>query len=155
MGHKDPQKQAAYQREYKKTRREYLTEYAREWRKTPAGKAAMKRNADKVRNDPDRKRKAAEQSAKAGKVRRSKDKLALISFYGGKCVHCGFNDPRALQIDHINGGGRKELQSIPRQTYYSLDYHKANKKKYQLLCANCNQIKRMECSEHSHSKRTC
>ena len=82
-------------------------------------------------------------------------KKRIFMLLGNKCAHCGFNDPRALQIDHINGGGRKELQSIPRQTYYSLDYHKANKKKYQLLCANCNQIKRMECSEHSHSKRTC
>ncbi len=24
---------------------------------------------------------------------------------GNKCVKCGFSDPRALQIDHINGDG--------------------------------------------------
>ena len=25
-----------------------------------------------------------------------------------KCLKCGFSDRRALQIDHINGGGIKE-----------------------------------------------
>ena len=57
------------------------------------------------------------------------------------CVKCGFNDIRAIQIDHINGGGFKEFQnSVSSVSYYrNMLVHP---EKYQLLCANCNWIKR-------------
>jgi len=64
---------------------------------------------------------------------------------GDRCTHCGFADVRALQIDHINGGGRKDRaqhKSSPRKFYK--DVIKEGKRKFQLLCANCNQIKRVE-----------
>ena len=72
---------------------------------------------------------------------------------GGKCLRCGFKDSRALQIDHINGGGYAERKKIAgtMATWYmhvlrELDAGKKNK--YQLLCANCNWIKRFENGEH-------
>ena len=40
-----------------------------------------------------------------------KTKREVLTHYGnGKyaCVKCGFDDGRALSIDHINSGGRKE-----------------------------------------------
>jgi len=63
---------------------------------------------------------------------------------GGKCVRCGFDhDYRALQIDHIAGGGsRRRLKHDPIK-----DILAGNTKKYQLLCANCNWIKRYEMNE--------
>ena len=71
-------------------------------------------------------------------------KEELFNLLGNKCVKCGFADKRALQIDHINGGGCKELK-----LYSSKDYRrvvlkslKNKENKYQLLCANCNWIKR-------------
>lgn len=71
---------------------------------------------------------------------------------GGKCVRCGFNDPRALQIDHINGGGSKERKKIkPSASGFNkivLKSFLAGENKYQLLCANCNWIKRVENKEH-------
>lgn len=73
-------------------------------------------------------------------------RLAAIAFLGGKCIRCGFNDVRALQIDHINGGGLKELRKVSPFTYYKkilID----TEMKYQLLCANCNWIKREEKKE--------
>jgi len=65
---------------------------------------------------------------------------------GGKCVRCGFSDIRALQIDHVNGGGAKELQTIGS---YGIMFRilKGNTSDYQLLCANCNWIKRVEKKE--------
>jgi len=35
---------------------------------------------------------------------------ALTIIAGGipRCVYCGCDDPRALEINHINGGGKKE-----------------------------------------------
>ena len=61
------------------------------------------------------------------------------------CCKCGFDDIRALQIDHINGGGLKHFKSHTSVGYYKsmLD----EPEKYQLLCANCNWIKRYENKE--------
>ncbi len=75
-----------------------------------------------------------------------KKRQTLLDLMGNKCCKCGFDDKRALQIDHINGGGIKE-----RKKYNTKDYHRIvlksirnNEQKYQLLCANCNWIKRYE-----------
>lgn len=75
-----------------------------------------------------------------------KNREKLFDLLGNKCVKCGFSDKRALQIDHINGGGRGE-----RIRYNTKDFHKVvlkslkkRENKYQLLCANCNWIKRYE-----------
>jgi hypothetical protein len=60
------------------------------------------------------------------------------------------NDPRCLQIDHVNGGGRKHRNSFNGYTAYMkfiLKQIKAGSKDYQLLCANCNWIKRSENNE--------
>lgn len=67
---------------------------------------------------------------------------------GGKCVKCGFLDFRALQLDHINGNGAKELKQGPAKIYgYYLAHSDEVKKKLQVLCANCNWIKRFERQE--------
>ena len=77
-------------------------------------------------------------------------KLRLFRLMGGKCVKCGFTDHRALQIDHVDGGGSKEMKEEFRCLGRNI-YLKAVEKsyledegKYQLLCANCNWIKRIE-----------
>lgn len=73
-----------------------------------------------------------------------------IQALGRLCVSCGFSDVRALQIDHINGGGCKEKKVIRNNTNYHLMVTESVIKgegKYQLLCANCNWIKRVENKE--------
>jgi hypothetical protein len=73
-------------------------------------------------------------------------RLAVIRFLGGKCSDpynqhiLPYSDVRALQIDHINGGGTKESKSICRSSMYRNILSGA--KGYQILCANCNQIKK-------------
>ena len=72
-------------------------------------------------------------------------RAAAFQILGTRCTICGFNDIRALQIDHRNGGGNKERKTIfrsPRQFYKAVITDGGQK--YQLLCANCNQIKRIE-----------
>lgn len=68
---------------------------------------------------------------------------------GSKCVRCGFSDIRCLQIDHINGHGTRELKELGGG---SLKYYKKvladTEGNYQLLCANCNWIKRYENGEY-------
>ena len=70
------------------------------------------------------------------------------------CVKCGFSDMRALQIDHVHGGGTQERLTRQHALVYSeilakpIEAHM----KYQLLCANCNWIKRAEQKEHVRCK---
>lgn len=85
--------------------------------------------------------------------RNSSRKAEIFSILGGRCVRCGFDDHRALQVDHINGGGNKERKAVSSSgtTYYKfvlreLIEGKGNRK-YQLLCANCNWIKKFENKE--------
>lgn len=75
-------------------------------------------------------------------------RIKMLDFLGGKCVKCGFGDYRALQIDHINGGGYTELKSMGNHGVYKNVYiHPEN---YQLLCANCNWIKRFVNNENGN-----
>jgi len=72
---------------------------------------------------------------------------AVLTYLGGKCVTCGFSDWRALQIDHINGGGRKDRRARPSLTAYYKHVMGTPAGTYQLLCSNCNWIKRHENGE--------
>ncbi|MDE2095668.1 MAG: hypothetical protein KGL39_00295 [Patescibacteria group bacterium] len=82
---------------------------------------------------------------------RKQIRLTLITLLGGKCCRCGFDDIRALCIDHINGQGGKERKG--RKNLYA--YYRAiltrNGEGCQILCANCNAIKRIENKEFRKS----
>lgn len=84
------------------------------------------------------------------RIERRKDlRNSVLERVGGKfCVRCGYDkDTRALQIDHINGGGAREraafpgdqllkkILAMPIDEVYST---------YQILCCNCNSIKKYE-----------
>jgi len=73
-------------------------------------------------------------------------KLQVLTHYGNgslACIKCGYNDVRALSIDHIDGrksaghrhgwGGIALYQWLIRQDY---------PEGYQTLCMNCQWIKR-------------
>ncbi len=79
-----------------------------------------------------------------------KNRLTLLEYFGGKCEKCGFSDYRALQIDHVNGGGVRELRQLKslKAPLKYLERIKLNRNEYQLLCANCNWIKRYENQEN-------
>jgi len=72
----------------------------------------------------------------------------LLDLLGGKCAHCGFTDYRALQIDHIEGGGMKDIRSFGNMRTYYKNVMNDKTAKYQILCANCNWIKRHENNEN-------
>lgn len=81
-----------------------------------------------------------------------KAKQEVIDLLGGKCAKCGFTDIRALQIDHINGNGCQESRKIG---YYGIRNRilAGQTKEYQVLCANCNWIKRYENDELGRYKK--
>lgn len=83
----------------------------------------------------------------------AKLKLLVISKYGKNelpvCHHCGFNDVRALCIDHVNNNGKEDRAKL-RDKYFagSVFYRWLRDNNYpegyQTLCANCNLIKEIE-----------
>jgi len=62
----------------------------------------------------------------------------------GMCV-----DMRCLQIDHVNGNGSKEQKKMGLHGMYRyyVNHPDLAKQKLQVLCANCNWIKRFERNE--------
>ncbi len=81
---------------------------------------------------------------------RQRQRKKLIEALGGKCIQCRYSeDWRALQIDHVNGNGASERREYGSSHMASFRRKiLENRNLYALLCANCNQIKRFENSEH-------
>lgn len=78
---------------------------------------------------------------KAKKLRQARRKL-VIEKYGGLCACCGEKRIEFLAIDHINGGGYREITSLGSQKYfYRLFKRKPDKEKYRVLCHNCNSAR--------------
>lgn len=103
-----------------------------------------KRRQDKLAADP-----VGTRAAHAAYMRqRMRDaRQQVIAHLGGRCCRCGFDDWRALQVDHVLGGGVKERKAA-RSSYALWRLVLKDKTgKYQLLCANCNWIKRYENGE--------
>lgn len=74
-----------------------------------------------------------------------KEQIYLI--YGSRCSRCGFEDKRALQLDHIRGGGRRLKHKRGKELAAKICSGKLPREDFQLLCANCNWIKRWENNE--------
>lgn len=116
---------------YKKKRREYSRKCRAE------GRWKYNRNGNWYNSDKEKKR-------------RKNNRLNAIAAYGGKCVRCGFSDWRALQFDHINGDSHEPSKGA---SFYSRVIREKDSHKYQLLCSNCNWIKRFEENEHSWRRK--
>jgi hypothetical protein len=80
-------------------------------------------------------------------------KIEVFSHYSdGKmcCAKCGYSDIRALALDHINNNGADERRRLFGRRYYAgttfyrwlrqHDYPEG----YQVLCCNCNWIKKLK-----------
>ena len=75
-------------------------------------------------------------------------KVQCFEKLGSKCCHCGYDtDERALQIDHVHGGGTKERKKLRSTRALYKKVLADTQGNYQLLCANCNQIKKHENEE--------
>lgn len=84
----------------------------------------------------------------AGVTSKRTIRIQVLNKFGSKCGRCGFSDTRALQIDHVNGGGKKEINTMKNYYAYCKKILNDTTGMYQLLCANCNWIKRAENKEH-------
>lgn len=74
--------------------------------------------------------------------RRESLRTRLYAAYGDRCVLCGYADQRALQLDHILGGGT-EHHDRRNADGVVLDAITANDpSQYRILCASCNMRER-------------
>lgn len=73
-------------------------------------------------------------------------KLKLCEILGGaKCVKCGNKELRVLVFDHIQGGGGAETKKFgnnQKMMAYYVNNPELAKQRLQVLCANCNSLKR-------------
>jgi hypothetical protein len=115
-----------------------------------------RRKKDKLR---DRRREVTGLPPQSEAVRNRKRKYRqelrknVLLFLGGRCnsPECtsvnldgtrGCVDERCLQIDHVNGDGGKDRKVQNHVSAFYLRVMKDTTGSYQLLCANCNWIKR-------------
>lgn len=70
-------------------------------------------------------------------------RFELLIRFGNKCSRCGFDDYRALQIDHKknNGGYERKKYTWKLSKMMLKMSNEELHENYQLLCANCHTIK--------------
>jgi hypothetical protein len=87
------------------------------------------------------------------RIRRAKEKEKVLQILGGQCARCGYSDPRALCVDHINGDGY--LEKARHYEYFKaiISDPEEAKNRYQILCCNCNRIKQHDNQEYPWKHR--
>ena len=124
------------------------------YNKSPKRKECEARFLEKIMGDVSLRAKRGERAKKwrennPSTSQRRRQKILLL--LGSKCSNCGIEDYRVLQIDHINGGGYRERKQFGTGGNATARYYahilEVGGKGYQLLCANCNWIKRYEQKE--------
>lgn len=127
----NPEEVRAYHREYYRVNTERFKAYSRKHYEKNHLESQSWSQANGIKRD--------------GKTYLQYWRIEALKALGNKCKRCGFIDVRALQIDHVDGGGTKVLRRVNSYTYYrkiALMNEEDRNKKYQCLCANCNWIKR-------------
>lgn len=71
---------------------------------------------------------------------------AVLLVGGGvvSCVRCGCDRPELLEINHINGGGGKELKRSGHKFYRDIALLKRATDDLELLCRPCNSVHYLE-----------
>lgn len=67
-------------------------------------------------------------------------KKKIYNILGKKCSICGYNDLRALEIDHTFGGGSIHRKNTGGIAYWKDIIKSIKNKKIRILCRNCNWI---------------
>lgn len=70
----------------------------------------------------------------------SEMRAKALEVHGSRCAHCGHDDIRVLEFDHINGGGNQERKRRDRIALMT-DIATGKRTDFQLLCANCHVLK--------------
>lgn len=147
--HENQEKIVEQRKKYYRENKERAKRYEKEYTKRPGVREHRKQySLDYYRKNP-KVRKARRESSKKY---RQKLRIDVLSRYSPKliCQRCGYKDIRALSIDHINGGGTKHSNELGGSFGLYRFLIKNNfPKGYQVLCMNCQYLKRTENNEYS------
>jgi len=129
IGSKSVRNRATYDKHYYETHRKQTTERMARWRKANPEKNKLVQTKC-----------------------RKKIKDEVLRHYSPNltCARCGFSDLRALTIDHCNGGGNRQREQLKRRGVSFYMWLRRNKypSGYQILCMNCQFIKKSEGNEY-------
>jgi len=67
-------------------------------------------------------------------------KMEIINKLGGKCIKCGIDDFRILEINHIDRSKKKRPQNRQYNWTRRLKEWNENIDNLELLCANCHRL---------------
>lgn len=81
-------------------------------------------------------------------------RMCVIKEYGGVCALCGFQDERAIHIDHVNNDGFIERRTTRAISLLRKLIRDGFPNTHQLLCANCNAIKAHEAGSFSRNRNS-
>jgi hypothetical protein len=138
--------------------------YMRSWRKDNADKLKPRVHAEKKRHYEKHKdyvlaRNRAyklahpEQTRQIAVAWKAKVKLEVLTHYSSHpptCSWCKYSDVRALSIDHVNGGGKQHRATLNGYHIYSWLRKNGYPDGYQVLCMNCQFIKKAEDKEYGN-----
>ena len=82
----------------------------------------------------------------------------FFDILGSECKTCGFKDKRALQIDHLHNDGavqRKKYGGSLNEYRHYLKHQDEIPIQFQILCANCNWIKRADLEQSKRDVFRC
>jgi len=145
-----------YRKNYYRDNKVEIKRKAKIWRDNHK-KDNCKRIKNWRKNNPDKVNKNA---LRYYKKEATRVKAEIYKLLGGQCSnpfnlnHGDFlTIIECLQIDHVNGNGREEREKFSNyteMTKYILKQIQNGSKDYQLLCSNCNWIKRHKNKESPH-----
>jgi hypothetical protein len=72
---------------------------------------------------------------------KTRRRMSVLKFYGGKCMCCGETEPKFLTLDHVNNDGAKHRKEIGQSSIYRWVEINGFPKTIQILCFNCNMAK--------------
>ena len=139
---------------YRKVHPDKARESSKRYHQAHPEKAKLYRQAhpDKVR---EWNRESQKRYNKAhGKLHRRETKIEVLSHYSNgspRCAKCGEARLAALSIDHINDDGAEHRRQIKSFSYWWLK-REGYPEGFQVLCMNCQWIKREENGEVRGSK---
>jgi hypothetical protein len=122
---RNPEKAAASYKKWYEANKEKIRQQKRETMKRLRAANPEKYNAQSV-------------AAKA------RERAKLFEMYGHECARCGFDDKRALSLDHIKNNGNVERAELGERGVYRKAKSSHQPGEYQILCMNCQFIKRHE-----------
>jgi hypothetical protein len=100
-----------------------MTAYTTAWRKDNPGRLAGQ--------------------AAASKRQREDAKRQVFEYYGSACACCGESEILFLTVEHMDGGGRKHRKTMKTQTIYVWLMNNGFPEGFEILCYNCNCVKRV------------